>query len=177
MPAPLPRELIEKILGDPWLNQYDLGQCCLLCKSLLDFVQLRLYRKLELAMTVFDPNEQSMPRADVGGPDRYLWRSDSVGILETLESSPHLARLVEGAHFWLDDTLYYEDEEDEEGDLVPILPEASVATPTDLLEPALRLLPRLKSLNVDIDQRGLSVPTVRTGPRRSFDALVYEAVG
>jgi hypothetical protein len=162
MPAPLPRELIEKILGDPWLNQYDLGQCCLLCKSLLDFVQVRLYRELELAMTVFDPNEQSVPHADVGGPDRYLWRSDSVGILETLELSPHLARLVEGAHFWLDDTLYYEDEEDEEGDLVPILPEASVATPTDLLEPALRLLPRLKSLNVDIDQRGLSVPTVRT---------------
>lgn len=94
MPSPLPRELLEQIMGDDVLDHRTLASCCRLSKDWVDFVRPRLYRHL-----VFDFC-YSMDDCDVESTETELhYTHRNLALILTLRRDPFLARLVKQVSF------------------------------------------------------------------------------
>lgn len=98
MPVPLPRELLEHIVGDV-VDQATLASCCRLSKSWVDFVRSRLYRSVRFG--VVDSDSFCDERFK---DTRHQYNEQTLSLLMTLRSKRDLRNLVKTISFG-DDTF------------------------------------------------------------------------
>ncbi|GAA6029692.1 hypothetical protein JCM8097_001004 [Rhodosporidiobolus ruineniae] len=94
MPPPLPRELMEQILGDERLDERTLARCCRISRDYLDFVRTRLYSHVDILYTPAD--------VQIYDDAAYVYDTQSAALLFTLGRYPHLGGLVRSAAFRMD---------------------------------------------------------------------------
>ncbi|GAA5894989.1 hypothetical protein JCM6882_008259 [Rhodosporidiobolus microsporus] len=149
MPRPLPRELMEQILGDKCLRNSDFARCCRLSKDWLDFFRDRLYSSIDVEILDGDTcsSDDSL---------MYQYSPWALEVVSRLSDFPAVGRHVKTVRFergWEQGCGVY-------------------TTPLSLFASILHLCPAIDSLSFPADEDKACIPylaelCVETGRRFS----------